>query len=156
MISYEAIKTIHIISSTILFGTGLGSAFYVWMAYRTKNIHTIAFAARTVVIADFLFITPTAIIQPITGVILMYQLGYPITMPWIVISLFLYVLVGVCWLPVVWIQMRLRDIAQQAIDANTPLPPLFHEYWKTWFVLGWPAFITMIIIFGLMVYKPLF
>jgi uncharacterized membrane protein len=85
----------------------------------------------------------------------MHQLGYAITMPWIVISLFLYVLVGVCWLPVVWIQMRLRDLAQQAIDANTPLPPLFHEYWKTWFILGCPAFITMVIIFGLMVYKPL-
>lgn len=151
---YAWLKLIHILSSTILFGTGLGSAFYLYCADRSKNINAIVFAARKVVIADFIFTTPAVIIQPVTGFIMAAQAHYAITASWIMVSLFLYVLTGICWLPVVWLQIRIRDIAETALQAQNELPKLYYRYFNYWFWLGWPAFLSVIIIFYLMVFKP--
>ncbi len=152
---YTWLKLIHIMSSTILFGTGLGSAFYLYCADRSKNIYAIAFAARKVVLADFIFTTPAVIIQPITGFIMAAQANYDINTHWITVSLLLYVLTGLCWLPVVWLQIRIRDMAETAVQVHNDLPPLYYRYMKYWFWLGWPAFISVLIIFYLMVFKPI-
>jgi uncharacterized membrane protein len=151
---YLWLKTIHIISATILFGTGLGSAFYLWRANSSNNIHAIAFAARNVVIADWLFTTPAVIIQPLTGFWLTALMHYSLSSTWVMLSLFLYMLTGACWIPVVWLQIQMRNMATTAIQQNTTLPQRYYHYHRLWFYLGWPAFIAVLCIFYLMVLKP--
>ncbi|MEW8026829.1 MAG: DUF2269 domain-containing protein [Candidatus Thiodiazotropha sp.] len=151
---YTAIKMIHIISSTLLFGTGLGSAFYKWMADRGGDLHNIARTNRTVVTADWLFTTPTVIIQPLTGLWLVHLMGIPFSQLWIVTAILLYIVVGGCWLPVVWLQIRMRDITTEAIENERPLSGQYRRYARTWFWLGIPAFLSMIVIYFLMVFKP--
>lgn len=152
--SYFSLKLIHIISSTLLFGTGLGSAFYFWRANQSQNLQVMYFAARNVVIADWAFTTPAVIIQPITGFWLMSILNIPLTTPWIVMAIALYVFTGICWLPVVWLQMKMRDQLAQAIKENqSSLPARYYRYYNWWFFLGWPAFIAVMVIFYLMVYR---
>ena len=152
---YLTFKTIHIISSTILFGTGIGSAFYMFMANRRKDINGIVFATKHVVIADWLFTAPAVVIQLITGIALMKIRGYPLNEEWILYSLILYFFAGACWLPVVWIQIKMRDIAKTAMDNNSDLPALYWKYDKWWLSLGMLAFPAIIIVvFYLMVFKP--
>jgi uncharacterized membrane protein len=148
------LKWAHIISSTLLFGTGLGTAFHGWMSYRGGDVRATVAAARSVVLADWLFTAPAVIVQPVTGAAMMWLVGIPLTTPWIAASLVLYVLVGACWLPVVWLQIRMHRLASEALTRNEPLPPLFHRYARFWFILGWPAFISVLAIFWLMVAKP--
>ncbi|KTD61987.1 DUF2269 family protein [Legionella spiritensis] len=152
---YLLLKYVHIISSTILFGTGLGSAFYMWRANQSHNIQAMLFASKNVVIADWLFTTPAVIIQPLTGFALLAILHYPLTAPWILWSLGLYLLTGACWIPVVWLQIRMHRLLKEAVRDNTPIPALYDTYAKIWFLLGWPAFLAVLIIFYLMVFKPM-
>ncbi|MEY4463893.1 MAG: hypothetical protein RLZZ81_864 [Pseudomonadota bacterium] len=152
---YLFIKTIHIISSTILFGTGIGTAFFMWWANKTGDLNAKAYAARTTVIADLLFTTPTVIIQPVSGIILVNMLGYNYSDLWLTLTYIGYIIAGSCWLPVVWIQIQLRNMALEALKQRTPLPEKYYKLFKLWFYLGWPAFISLIIIFFLMVFKPL-
>jgi uncharacterized membrane protein len=133
----------------------LGIAFFMWMASRTGDPATIAATARIVVIADAVFTATAVVAQPATGVALAAMAGISPRSPWIVLSLALYLLVGVCWLPVVWIQIRLRDLAVGARDAGEPLPAQYHRLFRTWFILGWPAFAGIIAILVLMIAKPL-
>jgi uncharacterized membrane protein len=151
---YLWLKIIHILSATFLFGTGLGSAFYLWRAHLSQEVAAIAFATRNVVIADWLFTTPAVIIQPLTGFAMVYINHFPLSSYWILLSLFLYLLTGACWLPVVWLQIRLREIAKQSLMQHQPLPQRYYTYIHYWFWLGWPAFIAVLIIFYLMVMKP--
>ena len=151
---YLLLKSIHILSSTLLFGTGLGSAFYKWMADRGGDLHAIAKTNHTVVIADWLFTTPTVIIQPVTGIWLAHILGFPLDTPWIVITIALYVIAGGCWLPVVWLQIRMRDLATAAVTNKQALDERYHYYARMWFWLGVPAFISMVAVYFLMVFKP--
>jgi uncharacterized membrane protein len=151
---YLLVKWLHVLSSTVLFGTGLGSAFYMFFTNRSGEVRAIAIVTRRVVIADWLFTTPTAIVQPVTGFWLMHLAGMPWTTPWILWSLLLYVIAGACWLPVVWIQIRMAGMAERAAAAGEPLPQRFWRYHALWTVLGWPAFIAFIAIFFLMVVKP--
>ncbi len=151
---YLIIKFLHVVSSTLLFGTGLGSAFYMFFTNRSGDVRAIAIVTRRVVWADWLFTTPTAIIQPATGFYLMHLAGMPLSSFWLAVSVALYVLAGACWLPVVWIQVRMAAMAEQAVRDGTPLPTLFWRYHRIWMALGWPAFIAFIAIFYLMVVKP--
>jgi uncharacterized membrane protein len=151
---YLVAKWLHVLSSTVLFGTGLGSAFYMYFTNRSGEVRAIAIVTRRVVIADWLFTTPTAIIQPLTGFWLLHLANLPWTSGWILWSLVLYALAGACWLPVVWIQVRMAAMAQHAAQAGTPLPPRFWRYHRVWTALGWPAFVAFIAIFFLMVVKP--
>ena len=151
---YLTVKTIHIISSTILFGTGIGSAFYMLMANRRKDIAGIVFATRHVVIADWLFTMPAVIIQLITGLALMQIRGFNLNDKWIFYSLILYFFAGACWLPVVWIQIKMRNIAESAMSNKTDLPAIDWKYDKWWLSLGFLAFPAIIIVFYLMVFKP--
>jgi uncharacterized membrane protein len=153
--SYATLKTLHILSMVLLFGTGLGSAYYKWMADRTGIVAHIAATNRQVVLADWLFTTPTVIFQPLSGLGLAYLAGWPFSTPWIAASLGLYVLAGACWLPVVWLQIRMRRIAETAVANGTSLP---QEYWRLarlWFWLGVPAFSAMVLVVALMVFKSM-
>lgn len=154
MMEYALVKLIHILSSTLLFGTGLGSAFYKWMADRGGDLPSMARTNRTVVIADWLFTTPTVIIQPLTGLWLVHILGFHLYEPWIVITVVLYIIAGGCWLPVVWLQIRMRELATEAVTEKTNLDERYHRYARRWFWLGVPAFISMVIVYFLMVFKP--
>lgn len=152
--TYLFLKYLHIISSTLLFGTGLGSAFYMWRANQSNNIQAMLFAAKNVVIADWIFTTPAVIIQPITGIWLMTILHYPLTSKWILWSLALYILTGACWIPVVWLQIKMHQQLKLVVNNNVPLPTRYYLYAKIWFILGWPAFLAVLAIFYLMVFKP--
>jgi len=151
---YLLLKTLHILSSTLLFGTGLGSAWYAWRAWKSGELVVIATTFRHLVTADWLFTTPTAIVQPLSGLAMVHLAGWPLGQHWLLVSLALYVLAGMCWLPVVWLQLRVRDLAVQALRDGTPLPPLAGRYMAWWFALGWPAFTAFVAIFFLMVAKP--
>jgi uncharacterized membrane protein len=150
---YLALKLVHIIGSAVLFGTGLGIAFFMLMAHRTGNPAAIAHTARIVVIADAAFIATAVVIQPLTGWA-MALIGFSTFHFWIRATLALYVLVGLCWLPVVWIQVQMRDLAATAARDGTALPARYHTLYKVWFVLGWPAFAGVIAILALMLWKP--
>ena len=154
MTLYLLLKTLHILSSTLLFGTGLGSAWYAWRAWKSGELVVIATTFRHLVTADWLFTTPTAIVQPLSGLAMVHLAGWPLGQHWLLVSLALYVLAGMCWLPVVWLQLRVRDLAVQALRDGTPLPPLAGRYMAWWFALGWPAFTAFVAIFFLMVVKP--
>ena len=151
---YILLKFIHIVSSTLLFGTGLGTAFFMWMTHRTGNVAAIANAARLTVLAHWLFTTPAVIAQPLTGVLLMRAAGFPPSSSWLVAGIALYLLAGVCWLPVVGLQLRVRNLAAQAVRDGTSLPPQYHRCMRWWFALGWPAFIAVMGAFWLMTAKP--
>jgi len=154
MSTYLLVKWIHILSATFLFGTGLGSAFYKWMTDRGGNLPAMAETNRLVVIADWVFTTPTVIVQPISGLWLLHLLGIPLDQGWVVVAIVLYVIAGLCWLPVVWLQMRMRDMTVSAQRHQQPLAARYHRYARLWFWLGVPAFFSMIVIYGLMVFKP--
>jgi uncharacterized membrane protein len=152
---YVIVKWLHILSSTLLFGTGLGSAFYMFFASRTRDVGAIAVVARYVVIADWAFTTPTIVLQPLTGFYLVHLAGYPIASDWIVISVGLYVLAGACWLPVVWMQIRMRDMAGQAAASGNALPDRYWRFLRWWVALGIVAFLALVAVFYLMVAKPM-
>jgi uncharacterized membrane protein len=154
MESYFLLKLLHIVSATLLFGTGLGTAFFFWMAHRRGDVAAIAVTARHVVLADWLFTTPAVIAQPLTGWLLMQRLGMDFSQSWLLAALLLFVLAGACWLPVVWIQLQLRDLAIEAQARGTALDSRYHRLARTWFCLGWPAFLAVIATFWLMVRKP--
>ncbi|HEY8608989.1 MAG TPA: DUF2269 domain-containing protein [Noviherbaspirillum sp.] len=151
---YVTLKWLHIMSSTFLFGTGVGSAFYMLFASLARDVRAVAFVTRYVVIADWLFTATTAVIQPLTGWLLIRTAGFPMNSRWIMWSIGLYALAIACWLPVVWLQMRLRDVAARAAAAGQPLPPEYWRYLRIWVLLGIPAFFAFVIIFYLMVAKP--
>lgn len=153
MADYFLLKTIHILSSTLLLGTGLGTAFHGWMANRSGSLAARRVVNRNVVLADWLFTTPAVIVQPVTGVWLARLAGFPLSSGWLVAAMLLYAVVGACWLPVVWIQIAMRRIADETPDG-APLPPRYHRLARWWFALGWPAFMGVIVIFWLMTAKP--
>jgi len=152
--SYALLKFVHIVSSTLLFGTGLGTAFFMWSTHRSRDVAAIASAARLTVRADWLFTTPAVIVQPVSGVWLMQLAGFPPTSSWLVVGMALYLVAGVCWLPVVALQLRVRKLAAAALRDGTPLPPAYFRCMRWWFALGWPAFVAVMTTFWLMVAKP--
>ena len=152
--TYLIVKWLHILSSTLLFGTGLGSAFYMFFASRTRDARVIAAVTKHVVLADWVFTTPTIILQPLTGFYLMHLGGLPFDSGWIVWSLVLYVVAGAAWLPVVWIQLRMRKQADRAATTGGPLPDLYWRLLRVWVALGIVAFASLVIVFYLMVAKP--
>lgn len=150
----DLLRLAHVVGATVLFGTGAGIAFFMLMANRTRDARLIAHVSGTVVIADTLFTATAAILQPITGAWLAHLIGWPLTTGWIALSLVLYVVVGLFWLPVVWIQMQLRDMARVAAARSEPLPERYHRLYRVWFAFGFPAFLSMIGILYLMLIRP--
>ena len=154
MSAYLAMKWLHILSSVVLVGTGFGSAYYMFFANRSGDIKVQATVARLVVRADWWFTTPTVVLQPVTGFALAFMAGCPLATPWLVASMALFVLAGACWLPVVWLQIRMAAIAQAAANSGHALPAAYWRYARYWESLGYPAFAAMVAIFFLMVTKP--
>ena len=154
--TYLIVKWLHILSSTVLFGTGLGSAFYMFFASRSGDARVVAKVVALVVIADFVFTTPAIIVQPLTGYWLMHIAGFPFATPWIAWSIALYLLAGAAWLPVVWMQIRMRDMAAAAANAGAALPARYFQFLRVWVALGVVAFMALVVVFYLMVAKPVF
>ena len=155
MQTYLIAKWLHVLSSTLLFGTGLGSAFYFYVTSRSRDAHVIASVARQVVIADWVFTTPAVIVQPLTGLWLAHLAGFPLMTGWVGRSIGLYLLAGAAWLPVVWMQIRMRDMAALAARSGTALPEKYWAYLRAWVALGVVAFSALVVVFYLMVAKPL-
>ncbi|HEU4775738.1 MAG TPA: DUF2269 domain-containing protein [Telluria sp.] len=151
---YLVVKWLHILSSTLLFGTGIGSAFYMLFTSLSRDVRAIAVVSRQVVLADWLFTSTTVVIQPLTGIYMIHLAGYPWTSTWIMWSIALYFLAGACWLPVVWIQLKMRDMAQVAARDGAELPALYWRYLRIWTTLGIPAFLALVVVYWLMVAKP--
>lgn len=156
MTMYLIIKTLHILSAMLILGTGLGTAFYLFFANRSGSVPATAVVSHWVCKADFWFTTPAVIFQPLSGIWLMYQLKMPFSATWIWASLGLYAFAGICWLPVVWWQIQMRDIAKLANDNNeTTLPSEYWQLAKKWEMLGYLAFPAVVAIVFLMVIKPM-
>jgi uncharacterized membrane protein len=151
---YLWLKWAHIVSSTVLFGMGAGIAFFFIRAQRTGDVRIIAAVARDVVIADAIFTASAVVLQPLTGLAMARLAGYPLSAGWLRWSIVLYVLIGACWLPVVRLQIRMRDMANGAAQQGSDLPPSYFSCYRWWFALGWPAFIGVLMVFYLMVAKP--
>ncbi len=151
---YFVAKWLHILSSTVLFGTGIGTAFQMVWVMRRAEPTQVRGVASGVVLADWVFTTPAGIIQPATGLWLVWLLGLPLTEPWLLLTYALYLLAFLCWAPVVRLQIRIRDLAAEAERAGKALPESAHRAYRIWFALGWPAFGALLIVFWLMVTKP--
>jgi uncharacterized membrane protein len=152
---YFTLKWIHILSSTVLFGTGIGTAFQMVWAIYVGNLHGIHTTARGVVVADYLFTMPAGIVQPLSGFGLVYLTGFSLTDPWLITTYALYLLAFGCWASVVWLQIRIRDMAATACSTDTTLPPRALRYFRIWCALGVPAFLALVAIYWLMITKPL-
>ena len=150
----DILRLLHVVGATVLFGTGAGIAFFMVMAHRTRDPVLIAHVAGTVVVADTFFTATAVVLQPVTGYLLAREIGWPLNEGWIVVSLFLYVLTGVFWLPVVAIQIRLRNLARKAVATGEALPRAYFRLYRIWFACGFPAFFAVIGIFWLMLAKP--
>jgi uncharacterized membrane protein len=154
--TYLVLKYVHVIGAAVLLGTGAGIAFFMLMAHLTGKAAIIAGVARIVVTADFLFTATAVVAQPITGVLLARNVGYSLAEGWIVLSIVLYLVTGAFWLPVVFMQMRLRDMAAAAASREQPLPAAYHRLFWTWFAFGFPAFGAVLAVFWLMIARPAF
>ncbi len=148
------LRWLHVIGATVLLGTGAGIAFFMAMAHRTQDPKIIAHTASVVVIADWIFTASAVVLQPVTGYLLARETGWSLGEGWIVLSLGLYVVTGLFWLPVVWMQQRMKRLAQKAVLSRTPLPPAYQKLYRTWFAFGFPAFFSVLAIFWLMLARP--
>lgn len=155
MSAYFILKAIHVTSAAVLFGTGLGIAFFKWITDRTGNVAAIRVVSEKVVLADWLFTLPAIIVQALTGFALAGLMGYPLSHGWLAWSIALFLLAGACWIPVVWLQIRMRNLARVSEREGQYLVPAgYRVYARLWFWLGVPAFAAVVVIFWLMVAKP--
>ena len=152
--SYDVLLFLHVIGAMVLVGTGAGIAFFMVVSNQSGDARLIAHVAGIVVIADTLFTATAAILQPITGYLLAREVGWPLLDGWVALSLVLYLVIGAFWLPVVWMQLRMRDLAIAARDAGTSLPSAYHRLFRWWFACGFPAFAAILAILWLMLTKP--
>lgn len=150
----ELLRLVHVLGAAVLFGTGAGIAFFMVMAHRTRDAATIAHVAGIVVIADTVFTATAVVLQPITGALLAHEAGWSLSESWIVLSLALYVLTGLFWLPVVFIQIELRNLARSSATTGGALPARYLRLYRVWFACGFPAFFSVIAIFWLMLTRP--
>lgn len=154
--TYDILRFLHVLGAMVLLGTGAGIAFFMVISNRSRDARLIAHVAGIVVLADTVFTATAAVFQPITGYLLAREVGWPLLTGWVAWSLALYVIVGLFWLPVVWMQVRMRDLAIAARDAGTPLPAQYHQLYRWWFAFGFPAFAAVLAIIWLMLTKPSF
>jgi uncharacterized membrane protein len=151
---YFVLKYLHVIGAAVLLGTGAGIAFFMLRAHLTGQAAIVAAVGRIVVLADLLFTATAVIAQPLTGLALAHEAGYSLIESWIVLSIILYIVTGAFWLPVVWIQMRMRDLAAASAAGGKPLPARYYVLFRIWFAFGFPAFGAVMIIFWLMISRP--
>lgn len=150
----DFLRWLHILGTCVLIGTGAGIAFFMLMSNRTRDPALIAHTASIVVIADFIFTASAVVIQPVTGTLLSWEIGWSLTEGWVVTSIALYLIIGVFWIPVVFIQIRLRNEAIKAMESECELSTKYHKLYKIWFACGFPAFTSILIIVWLMISRP--
>ena len=153
---YLWIKVLHVVSATILFGTGLGIAFFKVTTDGSGNVKAMRVVGERVVWADWLFTTPAIVVQAVTGIALARIAGFQLFSGWVLAAIVLYCIAGACWLPVVWLQIRMRDLARAAEQAQAAVGERYWRYARLWFWLGVPAFAAVLGVFVLMVLKPAF
>jgi uncharacterized membrane protein len=156
MSTYLVVKWAHIVSSIVLLGTGFGSAYFMFFANRSRDVAAQVVVARLVVLADWWFTMPTVIIQPATGLWLAHMAGIPLSTPWLAASLILFVSAGACWIPAVWMQLRMLAIATESSRSGLELPTAYWQYARRWETPGYPAFVAVFVVVYLMVVKPAF
>ncbi len=154
MTAYFILKFLHVVGAAVLLGTGAGIAFFLLAAHRTGRVESVASVARIVVAADFLFTATAIVAQPVTGILLARDIGFSLQESWIVLSVLLYLVTGAFWIPVVFMQIRMRDLAAAAAHKKVALPAEYHRLFRRWFVFGFPAFGAVLAIFWLMIAKP--
>ncbi len=152
----DLVLWLHVLGACVLVGTGSGIAFFMVMAHRTRNAAYIAHTASVVVTADLVFTASAVVVQPVTGLLLVWGLGWSLIEAWILLSLALYVFIGLFWVPVVFIQIQLRDEAFRAVDEGSELSPRYHRLYGIWFACGIPAFAAILVIVWLMLTTPAF
>lgn len=150
----DLIRIAHVLGACVLIGTGTGIAFFMLMANRTADPSFVAKTASVVVVADIAFTATAAIAQPITGYLLMRHLGWSFFDGWLALSLVLYVFIGLFWLPVVWIQAKMRDEAQISVKQGIDLSARYNRLFRIWFACGIPAFSAIVVLLWLMVARP--
>lgn len=153
---FVLVKCLHIVSSTILFGFGAGTAWYFWNAHLTGDPALIARVGRMVVRADWIFTGTSGVVQPASGLMLIHLLGYSLFEPWLITAYALYLLAFACWVPVVWLQIRATRLAEASLMSGAALGADYRSTMRLWFALGWPAFLGLMGVFWLMVAKPSF
>jgi uncharacterized membrane protein len=153
-VTYEIVKYLHIIGATVILGTGSGIAFFMLMAHLSRDAVFVARTAALVVLADFVFTATAIVVQPLTGYLLVREMGLSIFDGWVLASLALYLIAGAFWLPVVWMQMRMRDLAAEAASVGKPLPAAYDRLFRLWFAFGFPGFGSVLMIIWLMIDKP--
>lgn len=154
MTLYFFLKWLHVIGAAVLLGTGAGIAFFMVRAHATRDPKIIAAVASIVVLADYVFTLSAVIIQPVTGFALAAAAGHKLDSFWIIASLALYAFTGAFWVPVVFMQQRMRDLARKAATEGTPLPEEYFRLYRRWFAFGFPAFFAVMAIFWLMIARP--
>ncbi len=150
----DLLRFAHMLGAMVLMGTGAGIAFFMVISNRSQNPALVAHVAGIVVLADTVFTASAAIVQPITGTLLAWELGWSLTEPWLLAAIGLYLFVGAFWLPVVWMQIRLRNLAREAAASAAPLPEAYRRLYRLWFAFGFPAFGAMLGIIWLMLMRP--
>jgi uncharacterized membrane protein len=153
-VTYLVLKYLHVIGATVLLGTGVGIAFFMLMAHLSRDAVFVARTAAVVVVADIIFTATAVVAQPVTGYLLIVETGIPISEAWVVASLILYLVAGMFWLPVVWMQARMRDLAKEAAVTGSALPESYHRLFRLWFAFGFPGFGSVLLIMWLMIAKP--
>ncbi len=152
--TYDILRFLHVIGATVLLGTGAGIAFFMVISNRSGDPRLIAHVGGIVVLADTVFTATAALFQRVTGYLLAREAGWPVLSGWVGLSLALYIIVGAFWLPVVWMQIRLRNMARLAAREGKALPAAYHRLYRWWFAFGFPAFAAVLAIIWLMLTKP--
>jgi uncharacterized membrane protein len=153
-LTYLFLKYLHVVGAAVILGTGAGIAFFMLMAHRSRDPAFVARTAAVVVLADLIFTAPAIVAQPFTGYLLLRQTGIALSQGWVAASLALYAVAGAFWLPVVWMQARMRDLAREAAAGGKPLPASYHRMFRWWFCFGFPGFGAVMLIVWLMIAKP--
>jgi uncharacterized membrane protein len=153
---YLLLKFLHVVGATVIFGTGSGIAFFMLIAHRSGDPAFVARTAGTVVLADTLFTASAVTLQPLTGWLLAREVGWSLGEPWLLTALILYGVAGAFWLPVVVMQIRMRDLARAAAAEGHPLPEAYHRLFRWWFAFGFPGFGSVVAILWLMIARPSF
>lgn len=154
MTVYFLVKYLHVLGAIVILGTGTGIAFFMLMAHRTNDAEFIARTTSVVVIADAIFTLSAVILQPVTGGLLMMLSATAITARWILASLALYAVAGALWIPVVFMQIEMRDLARKAAQQHVALPERYFVLFRRWSAVGFPGFGATMLILWLMIAKP--
>jgi uncharacterized membrane protein len=154
MTLYFLVKYLHVLGAIVILGTGTGIAFFMLMAHRSRDAVFIARTAATVVTADMLFTLSAVLLQPVTGGLLMYLSATSLVEGWLLASLVLYAVAGLFWVPVILMQIEMRDLARAAVSQGATLPPRYFRLFRLWFLFGIPGFGSVMLILWLMIAKP--